>query len=226
VTPRRYLRAVALVAGKDLRAELRTKRVLGASLAFALLVVVAFSFTFVRAVESLRPVAHGALWLSFLFAGTLATTRAAAVEARDGALEGLLLAPVDRSAVYLGKVLSTTLFVAAVELVSLAGVVVFLDYAPPAGALVAVAAVLVLAAAGFAATGVTLSLVASRSGLSGTLVPVLLFPLVVPLLLSGVELTRALVGGRPVGGWARILLGYDAVLLLACALLFEYVVEG
>lgn len=220
-----YARAVFEVVRKDLRLELRTKQTVGVASVFALLVVVAFAFTFVRTGADPATVGRGGLWVAFLFAGTVGVMQTAGVEDRDAALEGLLLAPVDRSSVYVGKVISTAVFVVAVAVLTLAASSVFLGYPLPPEAVLPVVGVVVAAAFGFSAAGVVVAFLAVRSRLGELLVPVVLLPVVVPVLLAGVELTRGVAAGSLPASWLRLLLAYDGILLLAGVATFEYVVE-
>lgn len=221
----RYLRAAWEIARKDLLVELRSKRVVHTAVVFALLVVVTFAFSFANSFTDLAAVGRGALWIAFAFAGTLSVTQSGELESRDAAVAGLMLAPVDRSAIYVGKVASNTAFVAAVELLTLAFVSVFLGYAPSPAALPPLVGVVLLASLGFSAVGVVLSMLAAMSQVRELLLPALLVPLVVPVLLAGVELTRALEAGAPLDQWLRLLAAYDGVLLLAGLMTFEYVLE-
>ncbi|UHH27137.1 heme exporter protein CcmB [Halobacterium noricense] len=220
-----YLTAVYLVMRKDLHLEVRTKQVTTTAAVFALLVVLAFAFGFVKTFTDPQVVGRSALWVAFVFAGTLGVTEAADVEAQHAALDGLLLAPVDRSAVYVGKVLSTTAFVLAVDLVTLAATGVFLGYELALSMMPALVGVLGLAAFGFSAVGVVVSTLTFRSSLGELVLPVLLVPLVVPVLLAGVELTAALTTGAPTGTWLRVLGSYAGILFLGGLVTFEYAVE-
>lgn len=222
---RGYLAAVSLVLRKDLLVEARTKQVTTTAVVFSLLVVLTFAFGFVKTFENPRIVGRGALWISFVFAGTLGVTKTAAIENRNAAFDGLLLAPVDRSAVYVGKVLSTALFVLSVDLVTLGATVVFLGYSPAPSTVPPLVGVLAVAAFGFSAVGVVVSMLTVRSNLDELALPVLLVPLVVPVLLAGVELTDALATGEPAGTWLRVLCAYAGILFLAGLATFEYVVE-
>ena len=220
-----YLRVAGEIARKDLVLELRSKRVLSTAVVFALLVVVTFAFSFAKSFTDLAAVGHGALWISFVFAGTLSVTQSGELESRDGAVDGLMLVPVDRSAIYVGKVASNTTFVTGVELLTLAFVSVFLGYAPPLAVLPTLVGVVVLASLGFSAVGVVLSMLTAKSQVRELLLPALLIPLTVPVLLAGVELTRALTGGGVLDQWLRLLVAYDGILLLAGLMTFEYVLE-
>jgi heme exporter protein B len=223
---RDWLRLAVETARKDLLLELRAKRTLFLSTVFAMLVVVVFAFAFGRSLGTRAAVGRGALWVAFVFAGLVSVTRSAAVETADAAIEGLLLAPADRTAVYFGKVASNALFVFGVEVASLGFVYVFLQYTPPASALPWLAVTFAVAAVGFAAAGTLLALLAARSRLPELTLPVVLVPILVPILLGGVQLTRAFTGDARAGPWLQVLLAYDGILLLVGMVLFEPVVEG
>ncbi|SDD09338.1 heme exporter protein CcmB [Natrinema hispanicum] len=220
-----YWRTVLEVARKDLRIELRSKQVLNTAAVFALLVVIIFAFSFARTFANIDVVASGALWVAFVFAGTFSVSQSVAVEEADAGLDSLLLVPVDRSAIYVGKVVSNTAFTAAVAVITLGCIVVFLDFTVLPGTTPLLLLVIALAAFGFAATGVLIATITARARLSDLLLPLLLVPLVIPVLLAGVELTRAISEGLPLWRWFRLLLAYDGVLFLIGVALFEYVVE-
>jgi heme exporter protein B len=220
-----FLAAIYRIVKKDLLIESRTKGVTTTTTVFALLIVLAFAFSFVKTFREPAVLGRGALWIAFVFGGTLGVTKAAAVEDRNAALDGLLVAPIDRSAVYLGKVTSTALFVFGVNVVTLGATMVLLGYAPTPRTALAVVGVLAVAAVGFAAVGVVVATLTLRSGLDELALPLLLVPLVVPVLLAGVELTAALTTGGRTGSWFRLLSLYTGVLLLAGVATFEYVVE-
>ena len=208
----RYLSVVAAVARKDFRLESRAKRAVPMAAALSLLVVVVFAFAF----EGRDP--SGALWVAFVFAGTLSVMESVGVEGENGALDGVLLAPIPYSAVYVGKVVSTTVFVAAVGLFTLAASWFFLGVVPPAGPVTVLVAVVAFSV-GFAAVAVILASIAVYTQISALLMPVLLVPLLVPALIAGVEL----VGG---GGanWLVVLAGYDGVVFVSGVLVFDELV--
>ncbi|WP_336133913.1 heme exporter protein CcmB [Natronomonas amylolytica] len=221
----RYLRTVYEIARKDLLVETRSKQTINSAFVFSLLIVVVFSFVFGEQIADREVLARGALWLAVVFGGVVGMSHAIALEGQNDALEGLLLAPVDRSAIYLGKVVSSTVFVSAVGLLSLGFVVVFLDYTYGVGMLSTVLSVIPLAALGFSAVGVLLSVLMLHSGLQESLLPVLLIPLVIPVILAGTELTRPGIADGTASAWFRILLTYDGLVLLAGWTTFEYLVE-
>lgn len=222
---RSFLAAVFRIVRKDLRIESRSRRVTTTMAMFALLIVLAFAFSFVKTFRNPAVLGRGALWIAFVFGGTLGVTKTATVEDDDAALDGILLAPVDRSAIYLGKVTSTSLFVFTVNVLTLGATAVLLGYAPTLRTALALFGVLAVAAVGFAAVGVVVATLTFRAGLDELALPLLLVPLVVPVLLAGVELTAALTAGAPTGSWLRLLVIYTAVLLLAGLATFDFVVE-
>lgn len=222
---REYLRVAAAIAHKDLLLELRSKRRVNGAAVLALLIVVVFSFVFVRAVENQAAIARGGLWIALVFAAMLGLTRGLAIEEANAAIEGLMLAPVDRSAIYLGKVCSSTVFVTIIGWLNLAAVSVFLDSPFSLAILGQLLAVFPLAALGFSAVGVLLTMLTLNSQLQESVLPVLLVPLVIPVILAGIELTQS-ASGPGAAGWLRILLVYDGLILLTGWMSFEFVLEG
>ncbi|NGM70687.1 ABC transporter permease [Natronolimnobius sp. AArcel1] len=223
---RHYFRVVYEVARKDLLVESRSKQTLNAAFVFSLLIIVVFSFVFGEAVGSREVLARGALWLAVVFGGAVGMSHAVALEGKNEAISGLLLAPVDRSAIYLGKVVSTAVLIVAIGTLSLAFVVVFLDYTFALDALPALLGTIVLAAIGFSAVGVLLSILMLHSQLQESLLPVLLVPLVIPIILAGTELTQPSLPNEMARAWFRVLVVYDALVVVAGWMTFEYIVEG
>lgn len=221
-----YLRVVYEVARKDLLVESRQKRTLNGAFVFSLLVIVVFSFVFGEAVADRAVLARGALWLAVVLGGAVGMSHTVAIEGKNNAMGGLLLAPVDRSAVYLGKVTSSTVFISSVSLLSLLFVVIFLDFSFAVGTLGRLLVVVVLVAVGFSAVGVLLSMLTLQSDLQESLLPVLLIPLVIPLLLAGTELTQPALPGDTARMWFQLLVVYDLLVVLVGWMTFEYVVEG
>ena len=189
-TPSTYLKAISAIVWKDLAAELRSRELLSAMLVFALLVVLIFNFA-IELQPSLRStITPGVLWVTFAFAGTLGLNRSMAVEKDRGCLDGLLLAPVDRSAIYFGKALSNLAFMLIVAIVVLPiySVLYNTNLFNP-GLLV----VIILGSTGYVAVGTLLSSMAVQTRTRDVLLPVLLFPVIVPVLLAAVKAS----GGFP-----------------------------
>ena len=219
-----YLRKVWAIVWKDLLAELRTREMIGSVLVFALLVLFIFNFAFELRVEQVKAVAPGVLWVTFTFAGTLGLNRAFVLEKDRGCLDGLLLSPVDRSALYFGKMLGNTLFMLVVEAVALPTFVVLFNLPfPPL-----LPVVVFLGTVGFAAVGTLFSAMTVHTRAREVLLPVLLFPVVVPVIIAAVKLTAGLLDGLSLGGmahWLQLLAAFDAIFLAVAYVTFDYVVE-
>lgn len=224
---RETVRLAAVIAWRDLRMELRSRTALLGALVFAALVLVVFNFardpTAVAAVD----LAPSVLWITFAFAGTVALNRAFTVERQNGAFDGLLLAPVPREALFLGKYLANFVFVMVVEAVTLPLFVLFFNVGL-GGALPGIALAAVLATAGFTAVGTVFAAMAVRTRFAELMLPVLLLPFLVPPLIAGVHITARLLVDRPlseVAGWLRLLALYDVVFITLCTLTFSAVVD-
>lgn len=229
-TPREpgALAVVWAIARKDWRVEGRARDVLGAALFFASLVVVILGLAFGPDPQRLRTAAPGILWVSLAFASVLAAGRAYAAEAEDGALEALLLYPVPHELVYAGKLLGTLghLLVVALAVVPLTALLTGLEPGPawPRLALAVGLGTLGMALVASFHSALTVNLRAREA-----LLPVLMFPLVVPVVLGAVKATGLIVTDGPAaeaGAWLSLLVGFDVVYAVACTLAFPLVVEG
>ncbi len=205
-----YLRVVWAVARKDFILELRSKQALPLSIALSLLIVVAFAFSFGGAAEG-----TGALWVAFIFAGTLGVMQSISMETQNSALDGMLLVPIPRSGIYVGKVVSSTIFVTIIGVITMGAISVFLQATPAVGELPTHVLVVFLFSLGFSAVAVVVSIIATFTSISALLLPVLLVPLVVPALLAGVELMAT---GQST--WITVLVSYDGIMLTAGLLVF------
>ena len=210
-----YVRVAWAVARKDFVLELRSKQALPLSIALSLLIVVAFAFSFGGATNG-----EGALWVAFIFSGTLGVMQSVSLETENNALDGLLLVPIPRSAIYAGKVVSSTIFVTIIGTITLGAISVFLHAAPSMTQLPAFLAVIFLFSLGFSAVAVVVSIIATFTSISALLLPVLLVPLVVPALLAGVELMAS--GST---SWITMLASYDGIMLTAGLLVFGELVR-
>jgi heme exporter protein B len=221
------MRLILAVAGKDVRAELRSRTALLSALVFAALVLVVFNFARDPTALSATALAPSVLWVTFALAALLAMNRAFTIERENGALDGLLLAPVSREALFLGKLLANLAFVGSVELVTLPLFTLFFNVSlwPR---LPGILGTTVLATVGFVAVGTIFSAMAVRTRHAELLLPVLLLPFMVPPLIGAVQVTSRLIAGRPWSemlGWIRLLLLYDIVFVTLCTLVFPAVVD-
>jgi len=220
-----YLRSVWAVIWKDLAAELRSRELLSAMLVFALLVIFIFNFALDLDPKTRSGVTDGVLWVTFAFAGTLGLNRSMAMEKDRGCLDGLLLAPVDRSAIYFGKMIGNLIFMLIVEVIILP--VYSLLYNINLFNLGLILVVL-LGSWGYVAVGTLLASMAVQTRTRDILLPILLFPVVIPLFIAAVKASGGFLQGIPVDEirpWLNLLLVYDVVFSAVAFMVFDYVVE-
>jgi len=222
-----YLRQLGAVVQKDLVVELRSRQRIVAMAAFTVLVGILFSYSLDTTLVRPQDVAAGLVWMTVIFAGMLGVGRTFQLEAEDGAFQGVLTSPIPKDALYLGKVLSNYMLVVVIVLLVLGvfGLFFNLDYGSQPLAAVGVVA---LGALGFVALTTLFAAVSAATTMGETLLPVLLFPLLVPMVIYGSSATRALLAGRPfseVEGPVKMLAAFTLVSLLAGAVLFRHVVE-
>jgi heme exporter protein B len=220
-----FLRALSAVAWKDLAAELRSREVFTAMLVFSLLVIVIFNFALELDIRTREAVTSGVLWVTFAFAGTLGLNRSMSIEKDQGSLDGLLLAPVDRAAIYFGKVLSNLAFMLIVEAIVLPmySFLYNVNLFEP-GLLLT----LLLGSIGYIVVGTLLAAMSVHSRTRDVMLPILLFPVVIPVLIAAVRASGGFLTGddfaniRP---WLNVLLVYDVIFTSIAFMVFDYVVE-
>ncbi len=220
------LRAVWAVARKDLLLEARSRERIVSMATFAVLVAVVFSFAIDPTVRA-RGIAGAMVWVTVLFAGTLGLGRSFALEREADALTGLVTAPVERGAIFLGKWLANLLIVLAVEALIFPVYALFFNLGW-SGSLPALAAVVFLATAGFMALGTLFAAIAAHTRLGETLLPILLLPLLIPVVIFASSATQRLLAGRPVAEIApqlRMLGAFDLLFLVVCTAVFGAVLE-
>ena len=220
-----FLRAVGAVAWKDLAAELRSRELFTAMLVFSLLVILIFNFALELDIKTRESVTTGVLWTTFAFAGTLGLNRSMSIEKDQGSMDGLLLAPVDRASIYFGKVISNLAFMLIVEAIVLP-VYSFLynvNLLQPGLILV-----LLLGSIGYIVVGTLLAAMAVQTRTRDVLLPILLFPVVIPVLIAAVKASGAILAGDDpanVAPWLNLLIVYDVIFTAIGFMVFEYVVE-
>lgn len=222
---RALLGPVLALLWKDLLLEIRTKEVVAPVLVFALLIVIIFNFAFEPRPSLVALIAPGVLWASSTFAGVLVQNRTFALEKEKGVIQGLMLAPVSREALYAGKLLASFLFMLAVEAALLPVLLVLfnLPLFQPELWLVAV-----LATLGFSAVGTVFAAVAANTRAREIMLPVLFFPIVVPVIIAAVEASGSILrneGWRDFSRWIQLTAAFDAIFLVVAALTFPYVLE-
>ncbi|MCB9630321.1 MAG: heme exporter protein CcmB [Sandaracinaceae bacterium] len=221
--PLGLLRGARLIAAKDLRIEARTREVTATTGLFAFLVVVMAALAFYLTKDLARQIAPGVLFVSLSFAGVLGMGRSWARERELGALRGLLMSPIPRASIYLGKLASTTLFLGVIALMLLPTVGIFFHLEPDLTLLV-VALITVLTCFGFAAAGTLFAALTVQTRARDLMLSVVVFPLVTPTLLAGVLGAREVLGGAPLAqalDWLLLLGACDLLFLSAGVVLFE-----
>lgn len=221
-------RRVRTIAWKDLTTERRSKAGFNGVVALGVTILVLFGFALGPDAQAIRDAAAGALWLAVLFAGVLAFNRSYQVELETGALEQLLLYPGSRWTIFSGKLLANLTFVGLMlVIVVLVGIVLFQVTVPSSWP--SLIGVLALGTVGLVSLGTFYAAMASRSRAREVLLPLLLFPMLVPVLLAAMEASKALLGGdlmHQSGAWVKMLIAYDIIFLVATHLAFEYVIEA
>jgi len=220
-------RRVRAIAKKDLTTELRAKAGFNGVASLAVTILILLGLALGPDAEALRNAAVGAVWLATLFSGVLAFNRSFQVELESGALEPLLLYPGPRWTIFAGKLLANLIFVSLmVAIVTVAGIVLFGIAIPPRWPTILL--VIALGVAGLVVLGTFYASMASRSRAREVLLPLLLFPMLVPVLLAATTASKALLGAdlmHEAGAWTRLLIGYDLVFLIATFIAFEHVIE-
>jgi len=222
-----YLRKIGAIVWKDVVAELRTKEMFSAMFVFAVLVIVVFTFAFDLRVsgERVRQVVPGALWVAFIFSGILGLSRAFVAEKDQGCLEGLLLAPVDHTAIYFGKMISTVLFMLVVEALMLPVFSAFFGVNLFDPGLILV---IFLGTVGFAGVGTILSAMTAQTRAREVLLPILLLPVAAPVLIAAVKATAGILDGLPLSDlvrWLEVLVAFDLLFPAVAFMTFDYVVK-
>lgn len=220
------LRQILTVAGKDLRSELRSKEALNASLSFALVILLLFSFAFEPTVEQTREIAGGLLWLVFAFAGALILNRSFARELTNDCLDALVSSPLSGPALFLGKTLANFVLLMAIEMACIPVFGIFYNvrwyrqFWP-------LMLVLVLGTWGLTVIGTMFSALTVNLRLRELMLPTLVYPVMIPGLMAAIQLTTPLVAGTPLSGdlltWLKLLVVFDLIFSTLAAVLVETV---
>jgi heme exporter protein B len=226
-SPPSMLATAWLVAKKDLAIEFRTRSAFLSALVLSLLAIVIFYFAWDPTAVGPIDLAPGVLWVTFTFSGLLGLHRSFGVESHDGALDTLLVAPISREGIFLGKAFANLIFVLAVQAIALPAVALFYNL-PIAGAALPLAGVMFLAAIGLVCVGTLFAAITSNTRMAELLLPVLALPFFVPIVMPAAQATAKLLAGRPpseIVAWLRILFAFDLVFLYACTVAFPYTLD-
>lgn len=223
------LRQTFTVAVKDLRSEFRTKEALNASLSFALVILLLFSFAFDPTADTTREISGGLLWLVFAFAGALILNRSFARELVNDCLDMLLASPVPSHALFLGKVLANYILLLGIEVCCLPVFGLFYRatwWEQPLW----LASVFLLATWGMSVVGTVFSALTVNLRLRELMLPMLVYPMLIPCLMAAMRLTTPILAGDPMTGdvlaWMRLLVAFDIIFTALAVMLVETVLIG
>jgi len=223
----KYFKTIYHIIEKDLLLELKSKEVINSMLIFALLVVVVFSFIFEPGAEYKNDLAAGILWMSIIFSGILGLNKSMMNEINGGNLNALLLAPVDKSAIFFGKGLSNFLFMLIMEVIIIPIFVIFYDV-PILNNFLFSIVTLLLGTYGFAILGTLFSIISVKSKTREVMLPILLLPIIIPVVLSAIQAMNVFLKGDDISDsfkWLQLLLVFDIVFTLVIYVIFDFVIE-
>ena len=224
-----FMRLVWTIAAKDLRSELRTKEAINASVAFSIVILVLFSFAFDPSSEQLQEFSGGLLWLVFSFAGALVLNRSFARETQNDCLDGLLASPAPPSALFLGKALANFALLLVVEFVSLPVFSLFYNL-HWTGQFWPVVLVMLLGTWALTMIGTVFSALTVNLRLRELMLPTLVYPLMIPALMSAMTLTTDFLSGVPLGRdnmlWVRLLVAFDLIFTAVALAVIDTVLLG
>ena len=221
----RFWGRVFAITWKDALSEMRTKEIVFSVLVFTLLVVVIFSFTFGSSQEMVGVVAPGILWVTFAFAGVLSLNRTFVLEKEGGCIEGLMVCPISREVIYVGKMLGSLLFMSIIEAIALP--IFALLFNLPIFSLQLVV-IIALTTVGFVAVGTLFSALAVNTRAREMVLPILFLPIVTPIIISAVQASGLALSGETwssLSSWLQIIIAFDLVFLVASFLIFAFVIE-
>jgi heme exporter protein B len=220
-----FLKKALAITRKDALLEMRTREIIFSALLFALLVIVTFNFAFGASHESINLVAPGILWVTFTFAGVLSLNRSFIPEHEEGCLEGLMVCPMGREVIYVGKMLGSLLFMFIIEIIALPVFSVLFNLAVFSPQFIVIT---LLATIGFAAVGTLFAALAVNTKAREMVLPILFLPVVVPLIISAVKASEVALAGGPwsdISSWLQIIAAFDAIFLVVSFWVFSFVIE-
>jgi heme exporter protein B len=221
----RFWAKVLIILWKDILSELRTRDIVASVFVFALLVVVIFNFALEPGTQNIEVVAPGILWTAFAFAGILALNRIFVREKDRGCLDGLMLCPVEREIIYVGKMLGSFIFMLAVEVIILPIFCFLLDV--PLSTIPQLILVTVLATIGFVAVGTLFSAIAVNTKAREVMLPVLFLPMVMPVIIAAVESSALVLSDATLAwDWLGMIIAFDVIFVVVSAFAFEFTLES
>jgi heme exporter protein B len=223
----RYFSQVMTIIWKDFITEIKTRELFSSMFIFALLVVIIFIFSINLSLIQASEVGPGVLWVAFLFAGTIGLNRSFMLEKENDCLQGLLLAPMDRTALYFGKLVSNLVFLLIMEVFTLPLFMVFfnIDLLPH---LLPLLYVIFVGTLGFCAVGTLLSSLSANLKTRDIMLPILLYPLIIPIIIGSVRMTGQVLAGEPLSNmmnWVSLTLCFDIIYIAISIMVIDFVLE-
>lgn len=221
------LAASWLVARKDLAIEFRTKTAFLSALLFAVLALAIFYFTWDESIVTAADRAPGVLWVVLTFSALLGLQKSFGIEEHDRGIDALLISPISRESIYLGKAIGNLIFLSVMQAITIPALIVFYNL-HIASAILAVAGIVFLAILGIVAVGTLFSAMAVNTRLAELLLPMLSLPFFVPILMCAAKATSDIISGAPAGSarpYLNLLVAFDVVFVVACTLAFPYTLE-
>ncbi|MEA5024581.1 hypothetical protein SDC9_20809 [bioreactor metagenome] len=222
-----YLNQIKTLVWKDVLSEIKTKEMISSILVFALLTTVIFNFAFDPDSDTVKRVFPGIMWVAFSFAGITGLNRSFLTEKTNDCLTGLTLCTVDRGVIYLAKTTANFSFMLIMEVITVPLMFILFDYKLKGSPLL-LGLIILLGTWGFISLGTFLSALAMNTRNSEILLPIILFPLIVPVLIAAVQGTGIILtggNGLEVANWIKILLAFDVIFTAVPWLLFDYLLE-
>lgn len=218
---------IAAILWKDLKIELRTKELLTNMIAFSILIAAVFNFSLNLSNQIVMMVIPSILWVSFIFVGILGLSRSFALEKENSAVVGVLLSPTDRTIIFISKFLSNFLFLAVIQLILLLVFILFFNL-NISGLVGELLLIFFVGNIGFVAVGTLFSTMAVSTKLREVILPILLFPIVIPVIINSVEATSIILNGGGLGDisqYLKILVAFDVIFLTLSAVIYEFVID-
>ncbi|MDP6335300.1 MAG: heme exporter protein CcmB [Nitrospinaceae bacterium] len=222
-----YFNQVAAIVWKDFITELKTRELFSSMFIFALLVIIIFVFSVNLSIVGAREIGPGVLWVAFLFAGTIGLNRSFLLEKENGCLQGLLLAPLDRTALYFGKLVSNFVFLLIMEAFMLPLFMIFFNI-DLIQHLLPLLYVILVGTLGFCAIGTLLSSLSVNLKTRDIMLPILLYPLMVPIVIGSVQMTGQVLSGEPLSdmmNWVSLTLCFDVIYIAVSIMTIDFVLE-
>jgi len=223
----RYINQVAAIVWKDLITELKTRELFSSMFIFSLLVIIIFIFSINLSIVKASEVGPGVLWVAFLFSGTIGLNRSFVMEKENDCLQGLLLAPVDRTVLYFGKLFSNFIFLLIMEAFILPLFMIFFNI-DLISHLFPLFYVIFLGTLGFCAIGTLLSSLSANLKTRDIMLPILLYPLMIPIVIGSVKMTGQVLAGEPLSdmmNWVSLILCFDVIYIAVSIMTIDFILE-